>query len=340
MDPEIIEKREEFRERLTLGIVPALSRVPNIQDVVLAEHQPSDNIAITSWEQRYSTLLPHELKDFYLATDGFKLTWNYKLSNELISLGSMTINRIGDLKRVAGIRHRFDTEQPTITDLEIINSREKCATIRAPVGANPIGGATAASNTTPESANINNTNIVIKPQFNSRWKMFELDAMEGCGRVCLVFPPKPDPPPVNSSGSIQLDLTPSMPQVWLLDRAYDWHYLATNFTSYFRMMLYHLGLPQWQLLFTPMGPTPWARVSVLIVHPEKSKFPYIFQLSSKVFEILFSRIPEAFVGFTFTEVFLGFHRKFLTFLNKQSLPMHVMLHTFQTLFFFFARFSK
>ena len=121
MDPEIIEKREEFRERLTLGIVPALIRVPHVQDVVLAEHQPSDNIAITSWEQRYSTLLPHELKDFYLATDGFKLTWNYKVSNELISLGNMTINRIADLKRVAGIRHRFDTEQPTITNLEIIN---------------------------------------------------------------------------------------------------------------------------------------------------------------------------------------------------------------------------
>ena len=141
-------------------------------------------------------------------------------------------------------------------------SRDKCATIRAPVGATPIGGATAASNTTPESANANNSNIVIKPQFNSRWKMFELDAMDGCGRVCLVFPPKPDPPPMNSSGSIQLDLTPTMPQVWLLDRAYDWHYLATNFTSYFRMMLYHLGLPQWQLLFTPMGPTPWAKVSL------------------------------------------------------------------------------
>ena len=51
MDPELIEKREEFREHLTLGIVRALEKVPHIQDVVLAEHQPSDNIAITSWEQ-------------------------------------------------------------------------------------------------------------------------------------------------------------------------------------------------------------------------------------------------------------------------------------------------
>ena len=78
MDPDLIEKREDFREHLTLGIVKALGKLPNVQDVILAEHQPSDNIAITSWEQRYSTLLPHELKDFYLASDGFRLTWNYR----------------------------------------------------------------------------------------------------------------------------------------------------------------------------------------------------------------------------------------------------------------------
>lgn len=81
----------------------------------------------------------------------------------------MSINRIADLKRVAGIRHRFDTEQPTISDLEIINSREKCAAVRNSVGATPIGGATAASNTTPESSSGSNlTTLVIKPQFNSR----------------------------------------------------------------------------------------------------------------------------------------------------------------------------
>ena len=60
------------------------------------------------------------------------------------------------------------------------------------------------------------------------------------------------------------DLTPTMPQVWYLDRAYEWHFLAPNFTTYFRMMIYHLGLPQWQLLFTPNGPTPWAKVRIPI----------------------------------------------------------------------------
>ena len=84
------------------------------------------------------------------------------------------------------------------------------------------------------------------------------------------------------------DLTPTMPQVWYLDRAYEWHFLAPNFTTYFRMMIYHLGLPQWQLLFTPNGPTPWAKVripifSICILKP---------RYSEQVFQILFVHCIE------------------------------------------------
>ena len=51
----------------------ALEKNDKVQDVVLAEHQPSDNIAITSWEQRYSTMLPNEIKDFYLGKYSLKV---------------------------------------------------------------------------------------------------------------------------------------------------------------------------------------------------------------------------------------------------------------------------
>ncbi len=37
-----------------------------------------------------------------------------------------------------------------------------------------------------------------RPQFGLRWKMFELDGLDGNGRVCLVFPPKPEPTPMDS----------------------------------------------------------------------------------------------------------------------------------------------
>ena len=61
-----------------------LENLPGIQDVILAEQQPCDNLAITSWEQRYSTVLPHEIKDFYLATDGFRLTWSFSHAGRAI----------------------------------------------------------------------------------------------------------------------------------------------------------------------------------------------------------------------------------------------------------------
>ena len=93
------------------------------------------------------------------------------------------------------------------------------------------------------------------PQFGLRWKIFELDGCEGAGKVCLVFPPKSDGAQIDDSGNIHVDLTPPDPQVWFLDRAFEWHFLACNFPTYFRMMLVHLGLPLWQMRFTSMGLT-------------------------------------------------------------------------------------
>ena len=111
----------------------------------------------------------------------------------------MIINRIGDLRRVAGLRHRFDTEHPTLLDLEVINNRESKS------------GNASKSNSSSGSAS--NSSSYAKPQFGLRWKMFELDGCSGNGRVCLVFPLKPDPPPLDDSGVIKIDLSPATPQV-------------------------------------------------------------------------------------------------------------------------------
>ena len=68
----------------------------------MGDHAPCDNLAITSWEQRYSTVLPHEIRDFYLATDGFKLTWNFNhgsgraLELELVPIAEFNVSRFTD----------------------------------------------------------------------------------------------------------------------------------------------------------------------------------------------------------------------------------------------------
>ncbi|KAJ4437410.1 hypothetical protein ANN_17554 [Periplaneta americana] len=46
-----------------------------------------------------------------------------------------------------------------------------------------------------------------------------------------------------------------------------WHYLAADFTQYFRIMLVHQGLPQWQFKFTPMDLTPWAEQMFVLIAP-------------------------------------------------------------------------
>lgn len=80
---------------------------------------PCDLLAITAWEQRYSTMLPEvtlsssllslcflfqNIRDFYLASDGFQLTWSYNHSGQLLPIGMITLNRVADLRRVGGLR--------------------------------------------------------------------------------------------------------------------------------------------------------------------------------------------------------------------------------------------
>lgn len=84
----------------------------------------------------------------------------------------------------------------------------------------------------------------VKPHFDNRCKVFELDPCDGHGKVCLVYK------------DVKAGVTTSQPEIWFLDRSLEWSYLASCFTDYFRMMIVHLGLPVWQYLFTSTGLSP------------------------------------------------------------------------------------
>ena len=202
------------------------------------------------------------IRDFYLASDGFRLTWSYNHSGQLLPLGIITLNRVADLRRVGGLRYNFDTEHPTLLDIESVDSvtnpvkEEK----RASSGNQSTGSSSADKGGTQ-------TAMPEQPQFGLRWKIFELDGCEGAGKACLVFPPKSEGAQVDDTGNIHVELIPPEPQVWFLDRAFEWHFLAPNFPTYFRMMLVHLGLPQWQMRFTSMGPPPGSLQLMTLLAP-------------------------------------------------------------------------
>ncbi|CAH1797723.1 unnamed protein product [Owenia fusiformis] len=84
------------------------------------------------------------------------------------------------------------------------------------------------------------------PRFNPSCRIFELDPCGGFGMVCLVYRNTKPGVPAHD------------PEIWFMDRAYRWHFLADNFTAYFRLMVAHVGLPQWQYAFTDIGLSPFA----------------------------------------------------------------------------------
>ncbi|XP_039174664.1 tubulin polyglutamylase complex subunit 2 [Crotalus tigris] len=85
-----------------------------------------------------------------------------------------------------------------------------------------------------------------RPHLDSRSLIFELDSCSGNGKVCLVYK---NTKPVVSPES----------EIWFLDRGLYWHFLTKSFTAYYRLLITHLGLPQWQYIFTSYGLSPQAK---------------------------------------------------------------------------------
>ncbi|KAM4802849.1 tubulin polyglutamylase complex subunit 2 isoform X3 [Urocitellus parryii] len=170
--PSLLSCSKPHLEKLTLGITRILESSPGVTEVTILEKAPAERHMISSWEQKNNCVMPEDLKNFYLMTNGFHMTWSVKLD---------------------------------------------------------------ASEDQPE-----------KPHFDSRSVIFELDSCSGNGKVCLVY----------KSGK---PASAQDTEIWFLDRALYWHFLTDTFTAYYRLLITHLGLPQWQYAFTRYGISPQAK---------------------------------------------------------------------------------
>lgn len=212
-------------ERLTLGIIRILENMPGVADVRFAEREPAEKRSLLSWEQKNTCILPEDLRDFYLTTDGFTLNWSVKLDNESVPLGSMTVNSVSRLVPLVQPVSLFALPNaPSLSDLDW---DEACS----------------------------ENGSMAPPHFDSRSRIFELDSCGGNGKVCLVY--KNCSPGVVAQSS----------EVWFLDRSLCWHHLTSSFTSFYRLMITHLGLPEWHYAFTPYGPSPQAKQWASLYQP-------------------------------------------------------------------------
>ncbi|XP_057382523.1 tubulin polyglutamylase complex subunit 2 isoform X1 [Balaenoptera acutorostrata] len=232
--PPLLGSNKPHLEKLTLGVTRILESSPGVTEVTIIEKAPAERHMISSWEQlalqreittaehpptlpyqKNNCVLPEDLKNFYLMTNGFHMTWNVKLDEHTIPLGSMAINSISKLTQLNQSSLYSLPNAPTLADLED-DTQE-------------------ASENQPE-----------KPHFDSRSVIFELDPCNGNGKVCLVYK--------RGKPALAQDT-----EIWFLDRALYWHFLTDTFTAYYRLLITHLGLPQWQYAFTSYGISPQAK---------------------------------------------------------------------------------
>ncbi|XP_073069072.1 tubulin polyglutamylase complex subunit 2 isoform X7 [Manis javanica] len=105
-------------EKLTLGITRILESSPGVTEVTIIEKPPAERHMISSWEQKNNCMLPEDVKNFYLMTNGFHMTWSVKLDENTIPLGSMAINSITKLTQLSQSSMYSLPNAPTLADLE------------------------------------------------------------------------------------------------------------------------------------------------------------------------------------------------------------------------------
>lgn len=95
----------------------------------------------------------------------------------------------------------------------------------------------------------------LPPPLPTGLQAFDLDVECGHGRVCLI-----------STGGRG---DHARAQVWFQDLGCTWCFVANSFTDYFRLMLLHLGLPNWHYAFTESGLDPVAKQWFRYLAPDR-----------------------------------------------------------------------
>ncbi|KAF6216174.1 hypothetical protein GE061_000514 [Apolygus lucorum] len=238
---------ENFHDHLTLGLARTLNDLPGVQNVTLEKREPCEKSLLNSWEQRHSCILPFDLKNFYLSTDGFLLTWCFCNGGEEIPIGNLHINSLSKLRRLAGVNGNFgDVESsPSLLDLDPFVSKSQKE----------------------------------RPLFKSTCKVFELDTCRDVASVCLVYVEhKINPSIWLLDRSLEWHfLSPSFTQYFRMMLVYqglpEWQYNLTT-----------IGLAPWaqQLMytFTPHLHSP-PSVRKDICSTEVQLDPSIFKVKSK-----------------------------------------------------------
>ncbi|XP_035702288.1 tubulin polyglutamylase complex subunit 2-like [Folsomia candida] len=291
------QEEQTYHKHLTLGIEDKLQKNRMIKDINLTIRKPTEKPTISGWERKHG-VLPTDLKDYYLSTNGFKLTWSLEHAGDNLKIGEMNINPInqlvalesldpvdagGDGRRMSGnTTNKFFDIKRSNGKLKLSGNFSQLEVPHRKI--NPGGNS-------EEIGDINNKFSIYFSELRQTMeansqsksqkevglflapndKAFILDQSK-YGWVCLIYPAARNKTillPPNSPRSVtepSQQVEPNV-EIWFLDNSLTWHYLAPTFSHYYRMLLFHLGVPQWQYRFTPYGLSSWAEQLFWIIVP-------------------------------------------------------------------------
>ncbi|XP_063376052.1 tubulin polyglutamylase complex subunit 2 [Cydia fagiglandana] len=119
---------DSFYENITLGVTKILESDPRICNVNVERRIPSDRVALSTWEQRHSAVLPEDLRNFYASCDGFLLTWHYKYSaDQVLPVGSIGVNSLNELILSSALKDLLDFSltRPSTGPRPVLNNKSK-----------------------------------------------------------------------------------------------------------------------------------------------------------------------------------------------------------------------
>jgi len=280
----------------TRDVINYLRNRSEICDLRIDEIASANQSMINEWEIKNLCSMPLDLKSFYLNQNGLRIEWKFAVDSEqTVPLGKILVNPVKELTRVSTALHK-NLNDPSLFDLDDIQIPPNKAERLASKSLDTFSSSSAlslgteistVSHNKPKNENESEVAEIFKnygnnenddstlnesssdendlddeeidfgglvPHFGETSNNFELDNCNGYGKVCLVYKSrKTDLIETVREQNIKEHTT----EIWFLDRSLQWHYITDTFQNYYRLLIAHLGLPQWQSLFTDDGLPPF-----------------------------------------------------------------------------------
>jgi tubulin polyglutamylase complex subunit 2 len=256
-------------DSLRSNLTNFLSQHESIKDVQVSQEPGVNDSEIDEWNRENEPCeLPQDVVSFLCAQNGLDLKWFVSYSDEYLRLGTIHINAI---KHIAAL-----TIEP---NTHVFSVAQAVTALRRCCGSSTHGHKLEEDENTPHpnqryslykdvSPSVLKdpvihrmsldmlpvydqlfTNTIDSSMYGTIMYAYELDSFTHKGTVALVYMLEPGAEDVSNIMNVQ------EPCVCYRDIDGIWYLVANSFSEYVRLMVLHLGLPDWLTAFTANGLT-------------------------------------------------------------------------------------